>query len=276
MNRSDARSIVWRVGSRACAAAICLVMLSACDKHPANAADQPVVVLAASSTGDAVAEVGRAYEEQTGIEVRVSAAGSNAMAQQIAAGAPGDLFLSADGTWADEVMNKGAGTEKLDLLGNELVLIVPTENPGRLRSPHDLAQGRVKRIALAGEAVPAGRYAEQALRSMGMWGPALPKVVRGENVRFALAYVERAEAEAGVVYATDAAASSRVMVVFSFPASTHDPIVYPIVMLKHGADREAVRGLWEFMLGPDAAAIFERHGFRMIHADGGDAGSDVP
>lgn len=247
---------------------LCLAVLNACARTSPPESRGPVIVLAAASVADAVEEVGAAYTKQSGVEVKISAAGSNALAQQILAGAPGDLFLSADEAWADEVMKKGDGAEKVDLLGNELVLVVPKGNPGQMRSPHDLAQPHVRKIALAGESVPAGRYAQEALRSMGMWPVVERKVVRGESVRFALAYVERGEADAGVVYATDATASGKVDVVFRFPPETHDPIVYPLVMLKAGAERESVRALWKFMQGADAAKTFENQGFRVLGAGG--------
>jgi molybdate transport system substrate-binding protein len=226
-----------------------------------------VLVLAAASVGDAVEEVAREFTASTGIEVRVSAAGSNVLAQQIRAGAPGDLFLSADEAWADEVIQSGEGTEKVDLLGNALVLVVPMGNPARIRVPHDLAQKHVTKIALAGEAVPAGRYAQQALRSIGMWPVVERKVVRSENVRAALAYVESGEADAGVVYATDAHSTAKVTVVYKFTPATHDPIVYPLVTLKAGANREAVRDFRRYLQGLEAGAIFSRLGFRVLPHD---------
>ena len=248
--RDRARTVAL---ARALAAMLGALALSSCGgpRDP-----EPVLIMVASSVGNAVEEIASAYERETGEVVRVSAGPSNALAHQAIAGAPADLFLSASEDWGRAVMDDGAGEEMIGLLGNRLVLVVPRANPARLRVPHDLAQPRVERIAIAGEAVPAGEYAEQALGAIGMWPVVRGRIVRAESVRFTLAFVERAEVEAGIVYATDASASGGVDVIYDFEPGTHDEIVYPLVRLT-----ERGRGLFEFMRSDAARAIFEDHGF---------------
>ncbi len=242
-------------------ALLCVASLVSCGKRERT---PEVLVLAAASVGDAVEDVARAFETDTGTRVLVSIGGSNALARQAIAGAPADLFLSASEVWGDEVVDGVDGARAVDLLTNRLVLVAPSGGVGEVRAPADLVRRGVGRVALAGEAVPAGVYAEQALRSLALWDAVEPRVVRGESVRFALAYVERAEADAAIVYATDAAASDGVRVVHEFAPEMHDPIVYPLVLLT-----EEGRGLFEFMQGPEAAGVFARHGFARINEGAG-------
>lgn len=239
----------------------------------AETAGDRVLILAAASTQDALEQIAQALHEQGGPRLTVSPGGSNALAQQIIAGAPGDLFLSANPAWANEVATHGHAAETVSLLSGQLVLIVSADNPANVRGPDDLLNNRVRHVALAGEQVPAGMYGEQALGARHLYEPLLStgRIVRGQNVRFTLAYVERGEAEAGIVYASDAAAAANVQVVFTFEADDHEPITYPLVLLARGRDRPAVREVFEFLQSPRAGAIFERHGFRPLTAPAGQA-----
>ena len=228
----------------------------------------PVVVLAAASTADAVREAADAFTREMGFEVEVSAAASNALAKQVLAGAPADVFLSASREWAEAVQDAGLAVESRELLRNDLVLVVPRGNPAGIASPSDLTGNRVRRVALAGEAVPAGKYAQQTLEAAGVYDALVAenRVARGEDVRQALFYVETGEAEAGVVYATDAAASAKVEVIFTFPADSHELIVYPLVVLKTGntaSARVAVRAFSAFMSSATAHDIFLKRGFSL-------------
>jgi molybdate transport system substrate-binding protein len=161
---------------------------------------EPLILLAAASTKDAVEELAASFEKQTGTRVRVSAGPSNALATQITAGAPADLFLSANEKWAAHISEQGLAEEVTPLLTNGLVLIVPRDNPAQVKSPSDLAGQGVKRVALAGENVPAGIYAEQALRELAIYDLLIGanKIVRGQDLRFTLSYVARGEADAGI------------------------------------------------------------------------------
>src|SRR5262249_54132984 len=162
--------------------------------------------LVAASTKDAIQEIATLFGENTKTEVRIIADDSSKLAAQIVNGAPAHLFLSANEKWADFVADKGYEHERVPLLGNTLVIVVPKGNPGGVSRPEDLLRAEVKKIALAGPTVPAGIYARQALKHLKLWEPLerSQKVVGGENVRFTLSFVERAEADAGIVYGTDA------------------------------------------------------------------------
>jgi molybdate transport system permease protein len=223
----------------------------------------PVLILAAASTRDAVQEIAADFTQQTGVGVQVSPEDSGKLATQIAHGAPADLFLSANEKWADYVRDQGLALEMKPLLGNNLVLIVPQGNRARVHAPEDLTGTAVKRVALAGPTVPAGIYARQALTNLKLL-PELEKenkIATGENVRVTLTYVERGEAEAGIVYGSDARLTDRVEVVYRFAAATHEPIVYPLVLLKAAEKSGAARRFYDYLQGPAAAGVFEKYGF---------------
>ncbi len=196
----------------------------------------------------------------------VSFAGSPALARQIEHGAPADLFVSADEEWMDYVAGKGlirAGT-RVSFLSNRLVLIAPAGSRTRLAIGRSFPLARALgngRLAMADpDAVPAGKYGKAALENLGVWASVQGKVARAENVRAALALVERGEAPFGIVYATDARASARVRVVGTFPAGSHPAITYPIAVLKASTSPGA-DGFRRFLLSREGKAIFARRGF---------------
>jgi len=240
--------------------------LRAGDDGAGDVGQEVVTVLCAASAAEALEAAAMAE----GATVRLVAAGSNTLAAQVIAGAPGDLFLSANPRWADAVVEAGLAESSRPLLRNRLVLVVPVD-PGPAATAverlGDLAG--VRRIALAGDRVPAGIYAEQALRAHGVYESLRQAgaIVRGEDVRKTLAYVERGEVDAGVVYATDAALTDRVRVVASFDVHTHDPIVYVLVRLRGGGESEAAIRLESVIDGPAATDAWERYGFMVIPRD---------
>ena len=236
----------------------CALVVS-CREQPAGS--RPVTVFAAASTKDTLEEIAEIFRKQQGIEVKLSPGASNALATQIIEGAPADIFLSASVEWADSLKSKGLVLEARNLLGNSLVIAVPRGNPAGVKSPEDLRADAVKKLALAGEKVPAGKYAEQALRSAGLDEALKTKIVRGQDVRMTLAFVERGEAEAGIVYATDVKISREVETACRFDPGTHDPIVYPLVLLETAEKNESARKFHAFLQAAGARAIFERHGF---------------
>src|SRR5262249_34811402 len=158
-------------------------------------------------------------------------------------GAPADLFLSANAKWADEVAKGGQAAESARLLTNQLVIVVPKGNPANVHDPKDLLSDRVKKLALAGEQVPAAMYAEQALTKLDLMKQLVDsgKIVRGQDVRTALSYVERGEAEAGIVYSTDVGVATGIESVYQFDPGLHDDIVYVLVLTKSGATRPEAR-----------------------------------
>jgi molybdate transport system substrate-binding protein len=229
-------------------------------------AAETVTVFAAASLQTALDRVAGAFTAETGHQVVVSYAGSNVLAQQIIAGAPADIFLSASEPWMDEVAAAGLVLPgfRQDLLGNRLVLVAHSPDAPAL----DLAANPDLGGALAGgklampfvDAVPAGQYGKEALENLGLWAAVEPHVVQTENVRAALALVARGEAPYGIVYATDAAAEPGVTVVGTFPADSHAPILYPVSLLTTAADA-ADRAFFDALSAPPAAAIFAEEGF---------------
>jgi len=232
---------------------------------PRPAEVQPVLVFAAASLKTALDALVEPARMATGLTMRVSYAGTPALARQIEEGAPADIFISADVEWMDYVDARRLlepGT-RVNLLTNRLVLIAPKREPVSLRiAPgFDLAGALgTGRLAVADPAVvPAGKYARAALEALGAWTAVLGRLAPAENVRAALLLVSRAEAPLGVVYRTDAVADPSVAVVGLFPEDTHPPIVYPAALTAR-APAEAARVL--AFLGSDAAAAeFTRQGF---------------
>lgn len=232
----------------------------------ASAAERGPLVLAAASLQESLAAAADAWAAKGHARPVVSFAASSALARQILAGAPADLFLSADEPWMDAVAKAGLlrpGT-RATLLGNRLVLIAPSSSKLRLAPVRGFPLARALgdgRLAVADtRAVPAGKYAKAALIALGVWRSVADHLAPAENVRAVLALVERGAAPLGIVYATDARASRRVRVVSIFPASSHPPIRYPVAILKASrhADAAAFR---DFLLSKQGRAIFVRHGF---------------
>ena len=237
-----------------------------------GAPEQPsdfLLVLAAASTGAAVEEIVEDFEHETGLEVRVSTGGSNTLAHQVLAGVSADIFLAAHPAWMRELERHGMTAESTRLLSNRLALIVPEGNPAGVRRATDLVADRVGIVALAGESVPVGRYAEEALSSAGVYHRLVEerRIARGRNARSTLAFVETGEADAGVVYLTDARASDRVVVVDLFQAPSHSVISYPLALLSGSESDERARRLYEFLRGRRAARVFQEHGFSSSFGD---------
>ncbi|MES2441791.1 MAG: molybdate ABC transporter substrate-binding protein [Pseudomonadota bacterium] len=224
------------------------------------------LVLAAASLQESMNAAADAWAARGHVRPVISFAASSALARQAAAGAPADLFVSADEEWMDDLQRRGllvAGT-RADLLGNRLVLVAALSDTRAVMLGRGtplvalLGQGR---LAMADPAsVPAGRYGKAALEQFGVWSQLAPRVVRAENVRAALALVERGAAKYGIVYATDARASGKVRVAGVFPAGSHPPIRYPVARLKAGTSPDA-EGFRRFLLSREGKAIFARYGF---------------
>jgi molybdate transport system substrate-binding protein len=228
-------------------------------------AHEPVIVFVAASTKDAATEIASAFKDETQIEVRISADDSSKLAMQIVQEAPAQLFLSANEKWADYIKEKGVAHETRLLLGNTLVLVTPKGNPANVHGAEDLSKAAVRRVAIAGPTVPAGIYGRQALKNLKVWDSleAGKKIISGENVRVTLAYVEQGEVDAGIVYATDGKISDKIDLVYTFPATSHEPIHYPLVLLKTGDSSASARSFFEYIQSDRAREIFARHGFSL-------------
>ena len=231
---------------------------------------QEITVMAASSLTDAMRELGQAWAAKGHPAPRFVFAASSVLARQIEQGAPADIFASADEPWADylEQRNLLVPGTRSSPLGNQLVLIAPARQPDDLPGEIALAPGvnllpRLGpdgRIATGDPAsVPVGKYAEAALKSLGIWDAVAPRLARADNVRSALLLVERGEAPLGIVYATDAAASEGVRVVVTFLEGTHPPITYPFALVQGG--HPEARALLSFLTGPEAAPAYRKLGF---------------
>jgi molybdate transport system substrate-binding protein len=235
--------------------------------HVAAAQTPRLTVFAAASLGEAMRAIDKAWVAQGHPELRLSFAASSTLARQLDHGATANLFASADEAWMDWAIERHLidAASRREVLSNELVLIVPKEHSVQIdiKSGFALAAllGRAGRLAVGDPAhVPAGRYAKQALTNLGVWPLVSQRLAPAENVRSALLLVERGEAPAGIVYATDAAASQHVTVAGVFPPDSHDPIKYPFAITRVGNSPEA-HSLLEFISGKEGQSIFSRFGF---------------
>lgn len=270
MLRKETRSI----GRRLVVASLLLsFVLGTAGSFALDAASQQssaITVSAAISLKDALDELGPIFQAQqhrknggSGTAVTYNYSGSGTLARQIEQGAPVDVFFSAAEKQLDELAAQGliAADTRRDLVGNALVLIAPAQPPA-LHSFQDLTGSAVKTIALGETStVPAGMYARQTLEHLGLFAALEKKIVYAKDVRAVLTYVETGNADAGMVYQTDANTSKKVRVVAVAPADSHDPIRYPAAVLRDSKDKAAARAFLEFLRGPDARAVFQKYGF---------------
>lgn len=259
---ADASSITFAL------VAIAAGLVSAgCRDEAASTADRAtVVVFAAVSVKEVVESLEAEFERTARADVEISLGPSNQLATQIMAGAPAEVFISANTLWADKLSAVGLVQSEVRFLANRLVLVVRPETT--MTSPQELLKDGV-RVALAGENAPAGQYAEQALRRLGLFDAlaSAGKIVRGGDVRVTLSYVELGEVDAGVVYATDGRASKKVQAVYVFDENMHDPIRYPIVLLHNAAPRKRAAEFYEFLASGQAKRAFEAAGFTIVDGD---------
>jgi molybdate transport system substrate-binding protein len=221
-----------------------------------------VVVFAAASLTDALKEIAPAYERVSGDRLVLNLGASSMLARQIREGAPADAFLSADEAQMDGLEKAGLlvpGSRRA-LLSNTLVIVVATEGGAKIASPGDLKS--VRTLALAEpKAVPAGVYAKQYLARLGLWDALAAKVIPTENVRACLAAVESGNADAGIVYRTDALISERVRIAFGVPVEEGPRISYPVAIVKESAHAAAAKRLVAFLASDRARQVFEKFGF---------------
>jgi molybdate transport system substrate-binding protein len=230
-----------------------------------DTAPPDLVVLAASSLTDALNEIGPAFTAATHRGVKLSYAASSALARQIEAGAPADVFMSADTDWMDYLQTRNLidTASRHNVLGNRLVLISPADSTVTIKIKPHFALAKLLgsgRLATGNpDAVPVGKYAKIALTNLGVWSEVQEKIAPADNVRAALALVARGEAPLGIVYRTAALIEKRVRIVADFPESSHDPIVYPVASTAHAHD--GAGDFVKFLLSPAAQALFAKYGF---------------
>lgn len=247
-----------------------LLLLCVLLPMPATASAKDLVVFAAASTVRVLGDVGAAWQAESGTKIRTVYGSSGALARQIAAGAPADVFLSANAAWVEYLARTASvkPATRLQPFGNALVLIAPARAgaAGIIDASIDRTTGTYaalsgnRRLAMADPAhVPAGIYARQSLEHLGIWAATAPRTARTQNVRLALALVESGAAALGIVYRTDALRNPKVTVLQRIPARAHDPVRYTAVATasaKPGTD-----AFLRFLTGDAATAIYRRHGF---------------
>ena len=237
---------------------------------PLAASAQQLTVSAAASLTEAFKEIGRKFEAtKSGVTVRYNFAASGVLIQQIAQGAPVDVFASAD----QETMNRGAdqrlidpGTRR-DFAANVVVLVAPAHGGPDLKALADLGRPEVKRVAIGkAETVPVGRYTKQSLEAANLWAPLQPKFVQADNVRQVLDYVARGEVEAGFVYRTDAAIMADKVKV-ALVAGGHAPVTYPVAVVSESRQKALAKEFAEYLRSPAAQDVLARFGFAKPGAD---------
>jgi molybdate transport system substrate-binding protein len=247
--------------------AVALLMAAAA---PTAGQSKDVVVLAAASLKNALDDAAAAWAKETGKKVKISYAASSALARQVEAGIPADIFISADVPWMDHLAERKLiePASRSDFLGNRIVLIAPKDSKIDLR----IEKGFGLRMALGGgrlamasvDAVPAGKYGKAALETLGVWPSVADRVAQAENVRMALILVSRGEAPLGIVYRTDAASDPNVRIVASFPDGSHPPVIYPMALLSSSRNPDA-RAFVDFLRSPKARPSFENQGFSALN-----------
>ena len=237
---------------------------------PGRAVAAELVVFAAASLTDALKEIGTRYEAVAADRLVFNFGASSDLARQIKAGAPADVFFSADAAQMDGFEKDGLVRrgDRVDVLSNKLVAIVPPDSKLTVHAARDLLA--VGHLALANpDSVPAGVYARKYLESIGLWEELRGKVVPTLDVRACLAAVEAGHADAGLVYRTDATISKRVRVAFEVPRERGPPIVYPLAPVAGSKNAEAAAAFVRHLVGPEAIGVYKRFGFIVLVAGAG-------
>lgn len=238
----------------------------------AHAAEGPVV-FAAASLRNAMEQIGRSYEARYAVRPVFSFAASSTLARQIDAGAPADVYVSANVQWMDWAQDRGVIVEdqRRIVAGNGLVVVGPNSDAQKLALEDPsavsmrLGEGR---LAMGDpDHVPAGRYGRMALEAMGLWSIFEGRLARGENVRVALALVARGEAPLGIVYSSDAAVEPSVAIVATFPEDSHPVIAYPAAPLRDAPHRAEAERFVTYLLSSDAQSALVQAGLRPAPAD---------
>jgi molybdate transport system substrate-binding protein len=223
-----------------------------------------VVVSAAASLSDALRDVAAKYEKRTGDHVVLNFGASGALALQVKAGAPVDVFFSANG----ETIELLAGLQLVDsssrraILTNTLTIVVPAGSTLTVTRPRDLLNPAIRRLAIGQpDSVPAGIYARQYLQKAGIWSLLSPRVVPTEDVRAALAAVAAGNADAAIVYRTDALSSKKVRIALSVLAADGPKIIYPAVVMKNARNAKGARRFIDYLGSREARAVFAKYGF---------------
>jgi len=221
-------------------------------------------VSAAASLTDVLHELGEVYQKESGDTLLFNFGASSTLARQLVEGAPGDVFISADELKMDQLQQHGLIDKKSrrSILSNTLVIIVPSDSNLKIASPKDLADPAIRNVAIAEpQSVPAGIYAKEYLRKLGVWTRITYKIIPTDNVRAALAAVESGNVETGIVYKTDAMISKVVRVAYEVPEAEGPNISYPAAVLADSRQKAAAQRFLDFLTSEKAKAMFRKYGF---------------
>lgn len=245
-----------------------LLLLAGCGgEQPKGAASVELNVSAAVSMKDALEEIQQQYQKKNpNVKLVFNLGASGSLQKQIEQGAPADIFISAAPKQMDELQGKGLLQQQTrrNLLENKLVLIVPQNSQLTIKSFEELADPAVKRLAVGEpQVVPAGQYAQQVLKKLDLWEKLAERMVLAKDVRTVLTYVESGNADAGIVYKTDAAISTKIKIIATAAAGSHQPIIYPAAILANAKQPKEAESFLQYLLSPDVAKVFEKYGFAM-------------
>lgn len=258
------KQIPFKAVLKAVLVLVVVLALAGCAGSKPEKVDKPELkVSAAASLQKVMEELKGLYEQKhSGVTVKLNYASSGTLQQQIEQGAPVDVFVSAGKKQMDALWQQGLVDKPVNVAGNSLVLIV---SAGQQNLPTDLQQlnaAGFQKIAVGTpETVPAGRYAKEALEHAGVWAAVFPKLVMAKDVRQVLVYVETGNTDAGLVYQTDALASSKVKIAYKIPAEYHGPITYPAALVKASQQQEAAGEFLKYLDTPAVQAVFRKYGF---------------
>jgi molybdate transport system substrate-binding protein len=238
-----------------------------------QATRERIQMFAAASMTEAIWEIRDIFEEETGFSVELTLSSSSSLAVQIQSGAEADLFLPANLAWAEEVALNDRGRSRIlkrvDLLSNRLAVVASTGSAIEVTDLADLGSAEYGEIAIAEpNSVPAGIYAREALQKVGLWEALQERLIPGTNVRTTLGYVATGVVPIGIVYSSDALASSGVHVLHEIDPELHSAIVYPLLLLRHSRRTPGAAELFDFLISPSTAAVFARHGFTPVQPTG--------
>lgn len=243
-----------------------IAVAAGCGVNKAKTEPVSLTISAAASLQDALNELKTIYAKQhPDVTITYNFAASGPLQKQIEEGAPVDLFISAGKSQMDALAEKGllVDASRLDLLGNELVLIAKKDS--KLTGFEGLTDPGVANISIGTpETVPAGKYAQEALTSLKLWDKLQPKLVQANDVRQVLTYVETGNVDAGLVYRSDTLVGKEIEIVAAAPADSHKPIVYPMAIIKSTKHQKETEAFAAFLSGDDAAQVFIKYGFKTI------------
>ncbi|KAA6447399.1 molybdate ABC transporter substrate-binding protein [Bacillus atrophaeus] len=251
----------------ATAMTVCLLAAGCSSNQTSKDADKDVTltISAAASAQDALEEIQNNYEKtHSNITIQDNYGSSGALQKQISQGAEADLFFSAAEDKFQKLVDDGdiAKKDSTDLVGNEIVLVVPKNGDSPVKHFDDLTKSDTEKIALGTpESVPAGAYAKESLTKLSLWNKVKDKVVYGKDVRQVLSYVETGNVDAGIVYKTDALVSKKAEIADEADADTHSPIVYPLGIVKDTKHRKEAKEFYEYLQTNEAMKVFEKYGF---------------